>query len=100
MSNLCLIAKKGVKMKIDEIKGKEVIDGKGNKIGEVEDIDLDLKNEKIEGLVLREGGIAAKIKVGDTRTIPCNMIETIGDKVLLKKEPLSQEDLDVITGGE
>ena len=87
-------------MKIDDIKGKEVIDGKGNKIGEVEDIDLDLKNEKIEGLVLREGGIAAKIKAGDTRIIPCNMIKTIGDKVLLKKEPLSQEDLDVVTGGE
>ena len=87
-------------MKIDEIKGKEVIDGKGNKIGEVEDIDLDLKNQRIEGLVLREGGITAKIKSGDTKTIPCNMIETIGDKVLLKKEPLSQEELDIITGGE
>ena len=87
-------------MKIDDIKGKEVIDGKGNKIGEVEDLDLDLKNQKIEGIVLREGGIAAKIKSGDTKIIPCKMIETIGDKVLLKKGSISQEDLDVITGGE
>ncbi|MGZ7095819.1 MAG: PRC-barrel domain-containing protein [Methanobacterium sp.] len=72
-------------MKIDDIKGKEVIDGNGNKVGEVEDIDLDLRSQRIEGLVLREGGLAAKIKSGDTRTIPCNMIDTIGDKVLLKK---------------
>ncbi len=86
-------------MKIDDIKGKEVIDGNGNKIGEVEDIDLDLKNQIIEGLVLREGGIAAKIKSGETRTIPCDMIETIGDKVLLRKQ-VDKRNLDVITGGE
>ena len=87
-------------MKIDDIKGKEVIDGKGNKIGEVEDLDIDLKNQRIDGLVLREGGISARIRSSDTRKIPCSMIQTIGDKVLLKKESISQENLDVITGGE
>lgn len=88
-------------MKIDDIKGKEVIDGAGNKIGEVEDLDLDLKNRSINGLVLREGGITAKIKSGDKRIIPCDMVDKIGDKVLLKKQgDLTQEDLDVITGGE
>lgn len=88
-------------MKIDDIKGKEVIDNKGNRIGEVEDIDLDLRRQRIEGLVLREGGLTAKIGLGDTRIIPCSMVKTIGEKVLLKEgKPLSQEDLDVITGGE
>jgi sporulation protein YlmC with PRC-barrel domain len=88
-------------MKIDDIKGKEVIDGEGNRIGEVEDIDLDLRNRRIEGIVLREGGLTAKIGLGDKRIVPCNMIDRIGDKILLKKkEPLSQQDLDVITGGE
>lgn len=88
-------------MKIDEIKGKEVIDGDGNKVGEVEDIDIDLRNRRVEGVVLREGGLSAKLGLGDKRTVPCSMIDRIGDKVLLKrKKPLSQEDLDVITGGE
>jgi sporulation protein YlmC with PRC-barrel domain len=88
-------------MKIDDIKGKEVIDGNGNKIGEVEDIDLDLRSRKVEGLVLREGGLTAKIGLGDKRTVPCSMIDKIGEKILLKgKGSLSQHDLDVITGGE
>lgn len=87
-------------MKIDEIKGKEVIDDKGNIVGEVEDIDLDFKNRKIEGLVLRESGITGKIGRGETKLIPCNMVDAIGEKVLLKGKPLSQEELDIITGGE
>lgn len=76
-------------MQIDEIKGKDVIDSDGNKIGEVKDVDLDLRNRKIEGLVLREGGLTAKIGLGDKRTIPCNMIDKIGDKILLKRIPRS-----------
>lgn len=95
------LTKRGINMKIDDIKGKEVIDSKGNKIGEVEDIDLDLRNRRIEGLVLREGGLAGKIGRGDTKLIPCNMVDTIGEKILLKEgKPLSIHDLDVITGGE
>ena len=88
-------------MNMDEIKGKEVIDGDGNKIGEVKDIDLDFRSRRIEGIVLREGGLSAKIGLGDKKTIPCEMIDRIGDKVLLKRTgKLSQHDLDVITGGE
>ncbi|MGB9978994.1 PRC-barrel domain-containing protein [Methanobacterium sp.] len=87
-------------MKIDEIKGKEVIDDKGNVLGEVEDIDLNFRNRRIEGIVLRAGGLTGKIGRGETKVIPCNMIDAIGEKVLLKAKPLTQEDLDVITGGE
>ena len=87
-------------MKLDDIKGKEVIDDKGNSIGEVEDVDLNLRNRRIEGLVLREGGLTGKIGRGETRIIPCDMIDVIGEKVLLKGKVLTQEDLDVITGGE
>ena len=89
-----------INMKIDEIKGKEVIDEKGNVVGEVEDIDLDFRNRRIEGLVLREASITGKIGRGETKLIPCNMVDAIGEKVLLKGKPLTQEDLDVITGGE
>lgn len=87
-------------MKIDDIKGKEVIDGDGNKVGEVEDIDLDFRNRRIEGLILREGGLTGKLKSGDKRTIPCSMVDRIGDKILLKRKELTLHDLDVITGGE
>lgn len=87
-------------MKINEIKGKEVIDNNGNKIGEVSDIELDLRNRRIEGIVFREGSISSKVGMGKEQTIPCNMIDKIGDKVLLKRKGLSQHELDVITGGE
>ena len=85
-------------MKLDDIKGKEVIDDKGNSIGEVEDIDLNLRSRRIEGLVLREGGLTGKIGRGETRIIPCDMIDKIGDKILLKEgEYSSQQNLDVRT---
>ncbi len=87
-------------MRIDDIKGKEVVDDRGNRIGEVEDIDLDLRSRRIGGLVIREGGFTAKLRIGDTRVIPCSMIQTIGDKILLKEEkPLTQEELNT-TGRE
>ncbi len=87
-------------MKIDEIKGKEIIDAEGNKIGTVSDVELDLKNRKIEGIVCREGGISSRVGMGDEKMVPCNMVDKIGDKVLLKRKSLSQEELDIITGGE
>ncbi len=71
-------------MKINEIKGKDVIDTQGNKIGEVEDLELDLRNRKIEAIILREGNLSAKVGVGEERTIPCSMVDKIGDKILLR----------------
>lgn len=88
-------------MKINEIKGKDVIDAEGNKIGEVDDLELDLRNRRIEGIILREGSISAKVGLGEEKTIPCNMVDKIGDKVLLRRgSGRSLSDLDVITGGE
>lgn len=89
-----------VNVKIDDIKGKEVIDDKGNIVGEVEDIDLDFKNLRIEGLVLRESGLTGKIGRGETKIIPCSMVDAIGEKVLLKGKPVTQEELDITTGEE
>ena len=89
-----------INVKIDDIKGKEVIDDKGNIVGEVEDIDLDFKNLRIEGLVLRESGLTGKIGRGETKVVPCSMIDAIGEKVLLKGKPVTQEELDITTGEE
>lgn len=88
-------------MKIDEIKGKEVIDDQGNKLGEVSDVELDLMTRRVEGIVYREGGgVSAAVGMGKEMMVPCDRIDKIGDKVLLKRKGLSQHELDVITGGE
>ena len=72
-------------MKIsDELIGKDVIDGSGDQIGFVEDVEWNFKNNRVESFILKEGGISAKIGLGDKKIVPYEMIETIGDKVLIK----------------
>lgn len=39
---------------LDEIKGKDVIDDSGDKIGEVKDVGI-LKTNRVESVILREG---------------------------------------------
>jgi sporulation protein YlmC with PRC-barrel domain len=58
---------------VDELKGKEVIDDKGNKVGNVNDV---------ESLIVTEGvGPSAKIGRGEKRIIPYEKIHSIGEKV-------------------
>jgi len=79
-------------MKIsDELLGKNVIDGSGDQIGFVEDVVWDFKNNKVESFVLKEGGISAKIGLGDKKIVPYEMIETIGDNVLIKGRIFKEE---------
>jgi len=79
-------------MKIsEELLGKNVIDGSGDQIGFVEDVVWDFKNNKVESLVLKEGGISAKIGLGDKKIVPYEMIETIGDNVLIKGRIFKEE---------
>ncbi len=70
-------------MKIkDDLVGRDVLDATGHKIGEVDDVDVDFDNERISAIILHEGGI---LKSKD-RIIPLDMIETVGERVILKKE--------------
>ena len=70
-------------MKIkDDVIGRDVLDSTGHKIGEIEDIDVDFESERIEAIVLHEGGLLR----GKERIIPFNMVETVGERVILKKE--------------
>ncbi|MDD3984625.1 MAG: PRC-barrel domain-containing protein [Methanobacterium sp.] len=79
-------------MKIsDELLGKNVIDGSGDQIGFVEDVVWDFKNNKVESFILKEGGISAKIGLGDKKIVPYEMIETIGDNVLIKGRIFKEE---------
>lgn len=74
-------------MKIkDEVIGREVLDPTGHKIGEVEDVDVDFESDRIEALVLHEGGRFR----GKERIIPFSMVETVGERIILKKD--SQEE--------
>ena len=71
-------------MKIkDEVIGREVLDSTGHKIGEVEDVDVNFESDRIEALVLHEGGRFR----GKERIIPFSMVETVGERIILKKSP-------------
>jgi len=82
----------GDKIKIvDELKGKDVIDDSGDKIGEVKDVEWDTQTNKVESIILREGGVSAKVGLGEKRIVPMDMVKTIGDKVLLKGKQFMRE---------
>ena len=72
-------------MKIDdELLGKEVIDASGDQVGTVKDIEWNFDTKMVESIELKEGGISAKIGLGEKKIIPINQVKEIGDKVLLK----------------
>ncbi|MBP2046819.1 PRC-barrel domain-containing protein [Methanobacterium aggregans] len=72
-------------MKIsDELIGKDVLDESGDQIGLVKDVDWDFETNTVKSIILKEAGISAKIGLGDNKIVPYEMIEAIGDKVLIK----------------
>jgi len=68
----------------DELKGKEVVNEQGDKIGEISDVDWNPRSNMIETIIVTEGGATAKLGVGKKREISFNNVKTIGEKVLLK----------------
>jgi len=76
-------------MKIaDELKGKEVVDDNGNKVGEISDVDWNPESNRVESIVVTEGGASAKIGMGEKRIISYSDVDSIGEKVLLKRSML------------
>ena len=72
-------------MKIEqELVGKEVIDASGDQVGVVKDVEWDFNTKKVESIELKEAGISAKIGLGEKKIVPINMVDQIGDKVLIK----------------
>ncbi len=79
------VEKRVVVMKIsDELKGKEVIDENGDKVGEVSDVEWNPQMNMVESLLVSEGK-AAKIGMGEKKVIAFEDIDIIGEKVLLKR---------------
>ena len=68
----------------DELKGKEVVDDRGNKIGEVNDVEWNPMANKVESIIITEGGASAKIGLGEKRIISYEDVDLIGEKVLLR----------------
>ncbi|MDD3985412.1 MAG: PRC-barrel domain-containing protein [Methanobacterium sp.] len=72
-------------MKINnDLLGKDVIDESGDQVGVVKEVEWDEKNNKVISIILKEGGIFAKIGLGDKKMVPYDNIEEIGDKVLIR----------------
>jgi sporulation protein YlmC with PRC-barrel domain len=72
-------------MKInDDLLGKEVIDESGDQVGIVKEVEWDASSNKVTSIILKEGGISAKIGLGDKQMVPYENINKIGDKVLIR----------------
>jgi sporulation protein YlmC with PRC-barrel domain len=72
-------------MKIEgELLGKEVIDASGDQVGVVKDVEWDFRSKEVKSIELKEAGISAKLGLSEKKIVPINMIDEIGDKVLVK----------------
>jgi len=71
---------------VGDLVGKEVVDSSGDRIGEVKDVEIVRGKQQVKSLVIKEGGAATKIGMGEKKVIPCNQVDTIREKVMLKSK--------------
>ena len=78
-----------------DMHGKEVIDSFGNVLGKVNNISWDESTKQIKFFEIGTGGIMEMLGRGEKKILPFDIIETIGDKILIKTEnaELSNEDI-------
>jgi sporulation protein YlmC with PRC-barrel domain len=69
----------------DKTIGKEVIDNHGATVGKIKDLDLDLYSNKIDAIELEDTGLSSKLRIGNKKIVPFDLVEQIGDKVIIKK---------------
>ena len=67
----------------DDLKGKEVVDGSGNRVGEIRDVVCDSESNKAKSLIIIEGS-SAKVGLEDKKIVSCTNVDSVGDKVVLK----------------
>ena len=71
----------------DEIIGKEVVDISGMLIGKVKDVEVDFETQSLESFVIGKSGISEGLGISNNEVVvPYDMVQIIGDKVLLKSE--------------
>lgn len=72
---------------MEEIIGKEVLDGSAMIIGKVKDIEVNRETNEIEAFIIGKGGISESLGLGgDEIIIPYVKIKQIGDKILLEND--------------
>ncbi len=69
---------------VGDLVGKEVVNSSGDRIGEVKDVEIVRGEQQVKSLIIRKGGAATKIGMGEKKVIPCNQVDNIGEKVMLK----------------
>lgn len=73
-------------MKFNELVNKEVIDQKGNILGKVKNIEWDNETKEVLNIEVSTGGFKDALGMGEHQVLAYDNIESIGDKVLLKKQ--------------
>ena len=74
---------------VGDLVGKEVVDSSGDRVGEVKDVEIVRGKQQVKSLIIKEGGVSTKIGMGEKKVIPCNQVDTIGEKVTLKVQKKS-----------
>jgi sporulation protein YlmC with PRC-barrel domain len=69
-----------------DMHGKEVIDSCGNVLGKVKDIAWDESTKEIKFFEIGTGGIMEMIGRGDKKILPFDIIDSIGEKILINTE--------------
>ena len=70
---------------VKQLVGKEVLNHDASSMGKVVDVDIDFEDETIESIIVSKGGIQEVLNINKSElVIPFDMIDTVGDKVILK----------------
>ena len=70
---------------VKELVGKEVLGTDIKIMGKVVDVDIDMGDNVIESIIVSKGGIQESLNISKSElVIPFDMINKIGDKVILK----------------
>ena len=87
-----------------ELIGKEVLGNDVTVMGKVIDVDVDIEDNVIESIIVSKGGIQESLNISKSElVVPFDMINTVGDKVLLKDafgddlDQLEEEIMDLKT---
>ncbi|OED30550.1 PRC-barrel domain-containing protein [Methanosphaera sp. WGK6] len=71
---------------LNELIGKEVLDNSASIMGKIKDVELDTSTNRLESLIVTKGGISESIGISKNEIIvPFEMINRIGDKIILKQ---------------
>ena len=79
---------------LNDLIGKEVLDHTALVIGKVKDVEIDTSSNKNESIIISKGGTGESIGISKAESlVPFEMINRIGDKVILKKAINEAEQL-------